>query len=220
MGCRKCNWTGRMPGDDFPHNVPCPVCSPRPVIRRGMLNTSFDFWMPWACCLVFAVLFTAGNVWRINAAEASKTPPKIQVFFSPKGGCEAAVLKAINEAKKEVLVAAYSFTSRPIASALIAAHKRGVDVKLCADDSNKNEATSQADELAAAGVPVRFDATHAISHSKYLVVDGSLVTTGSFNFSANAESSNWENLLVIPSKELAGLYRENWLLHFAHSKGK
>ena len=51
----------------------------------------------------------------------------IQVYFGPHGGCTEAIIGEINKAKTEILVQAYSFTSQPIAMALLAGHKRGVD---------------------------------------------------------------------------------------------
>jgi phosphatidylserine/phosphatidylglycerophosphate/cardiolipin synthase-like enzyme len=43
------------------------------------------------------------------------------------------------------------------------------------------------------------------------------VITGSFNFTKAAEEKNVENLMVIKSKELAGLYINNWEKHKEHS---
>jgi phosphatidylserine/phosphatidylglycerophosphate/cardiolipin synthase-like enzyme len=63
----------------------------------------------------------------------NKTPA--QVYFSPHGGCTEAIVKEIDEAKTEVLVQAYSFTSTPIAKALLNAHKRGVKVEAILDKS-------------------------------------------------------------------------------------
>ena len=51
-------------------------------------------------------------------------PATIQVFFSPKGGCTEAVVDALSKARSTVLVQAYSFTSTPIAKALVDAHRR------------------------------------------------------------------------------------------------
>jgi hypothetical protein len=57
-----------------------------------------------------------------QAQEPPKAPPSlppIEVHFSPKGGCTEAVVKEINAAKMTILVQAYSFTSVPIAKALV-----------------------------------------------------------------------------------------------------
>ena len=52
----------------------------------------------------------------------SQNLPPIAVYFSPTGGCTEAAVKEINAAKKMILVQAYSFTSAPIAKALVDAH--------------------------------------------------------------------------------------------------
>jgi phosphatidylserine/phosphatidylglycerophosphate/cardiolipin synthase-like enzyme len=62
-----------------------------------------------------------------------------QSFFSPKGGCTDAIVKAINNGKSEILVQAYSFTSAPIAKALVASHKRNVKVEAILDESQRSE---------------------------------------------------------------------------------
>ena len=49
-----------------------------------------------------------------------------QVYFSPHGGCTEAIIQEIDRAKTEILVQAYSFTSQPIAKALLLAHKWGI----------------------------------------------------------------------------------------------
>ena len=61
----------------------------------------------------------------------------IQVYFSPKGGCTEAVVRELGKAKTNVLVQAYSFTSAPIAKALVDAHKRGVIVQVILEKSQR-----------------------------------------------------------------------------------
>ena len=150
--------------------------------------------------------------------EVSQTSlPPIQVYFSPKGGCTEAVVKELDAAKETVFVQAYSFTSTPIAKALLAAHKRGVKVEVILDKSQKTEKYSDADFLVNVGIPVQIDAKHAIAHNKVMVIDGATVITGSFNFTKAAEEHNAENLLVIRSPELAAKYAANWKVHADHS---
>jgi phosphatidylserine/phosphatidylglycerophosphate/cardiolipin synthase-like enzyme len=50
------------------------------------------------------------------------------VCFTPGGNCTDAIVKALGDAKRTVLVRAYSFTSAPIAKALLDAHTRGTQV--------------------------------------------------------------------------------------------
>jgi phosphatidylserine/phosphatidylglycerophosphate/cardiolipin synthase-like enzyme len=144
--------------------------------------------------------------------------PVVEVNFSPKGGCTETVVDALNKARATVLVQAYSFTSAPIAKALVDAHKRGVGVKVLLDKSQRTEKYSSADFVAHAGIPTSIDARHAIAHNKIMVIDGATVITGSFNFTKAAEENNAENLLVIQDAALARKYADNWQVHAEHSE--
>jgi phosphatidylserine/phosphatidylglycerophosphate/cardiolipin synthase-like enzyme len=141
----------------------------------------------------------------------------ILVFFSPHGGCTAEIVRELAKAKRQVLVQAYSFTSEPIAQALIAGKQRGADVQVILDKNWPTGAPKVEAELVAAGVPLLSDAQHAIAHNKVIVIDGATVITGSFNFTNQAELMNAENLLVIRSAKTAALYAANWNAHAAHS---
>lgn len=143
---------------------------------------------------------------------------QVQVYFSPKGGCTAAILDEIRGAKQYILVQAYSFTSAPIASALVEAFRNGVRVEAVLDKSNKSANYSEATFLKNARVPTWIDGKHAIAHNKIIIIDGSTVITGSFNFTKAGEESNAENLLIIKSPELAARYIANFQEHKAHAE--
>lgn len=151
-------------------------------------------------------------------ADGPYRPSEVEVFFSPKGGCTEAVVAELAKAKKTVYVQAYSFTSLPIAQALVDAHKRGVGVQVVLDKSQRTEKYSSADFVAHAGISTVIDAKHAIAHNKIIIVDGAVVLTGSFNFTKAAEANNAENLLVIHDPKLAERYLENWKEHHGHSE--
>jgi phosphatidylserine/phosphatidylglycerophosphate/cardiolipin synthase-like enzyme len=137
------------------------------------------------------------------------------VCFTPGQDCTALVVSEIADAKREVLVQAYSFTSVPILAALKAAHGRGVDVEVILDKSSARQSKSGSRYSAAiyltnAGIPVWVDTTVAIAHNKVMVIDRAVVITGSFNFTASAQYRNAENLLVLDDPGLAAQYRANW----------
>ena len=151
-----------------------------------------------------------------QATADQATLPPIEVFFSPKGGCTEAVVRN-SPAKSTVLVQAYSFTSVPIAKALVDAYKRGVKIDVILDKCQRSEKYSSADFVIHAGIPTKIDAKHAIAHNKIMIIDDQTVITGSFNFTTAAEEHNAENLLVIRSPELAAKYTANWHVHAEHS---
>ena len=114
---------------------------------------------------------------------------------------EAAILKAINSAKKSIYFAVYSFTLGAIADAIIAAKERGVTVIGVGDTQESAGRGSQIVRLAANGVDVRLWGTSgSLMHDKVFVVDGDTKTAkvglGSYNWSNSAEKSNVEVLLV------------------------
>jgi phosphatidylserine/phosphatidylglycerophosphate/cardiolipin synthase-like enzyme len=144
---------------------------------------------------------------------------ELEVAFSPKGGSTALVLKVIHSAKTSIRVLAYSFTSAPIAKALVGAHKRGVDVQVVVDKSQRSAKYTSATFIANAGIPTRIDSKHAIAHNKVIIVDGRTVQQGSFNYTKAAEESNGENVLVNwNNTKLAEVYLKNWKRHWDHSE--
>jgi phosphatidylserine/phosphatidylglycerophosphate/cardiolipin synthase-like enzyme len=157
------------------------------------------------------------------------TDQKIEVAFSPKQGGEELVIKAIRSAEKSIRLAGYSFTSAPITQALIAAKKRGVDVKIVVDFRNNfaqcsdnKRGCSGAHAVAAAvtaGIDARVVSRYPIFHHKFIVVDGKHLETGSFNFSAAAEKSNAENVLVLwNNPQVADTYLTQWDKHWAEGE--
>ena len=155
----------------------------------------------------------------LSACDFTPRPlPPIEIHFSPKGGVTDAVVEEIGRAQQTIFVQAYSFTSRPIAEALLRAHQRGVVVHVILDRSQRTEKYSSADFLANSGIAVVIDARHAIAHNKIMILDGEVVITGSFNFTNQAERENAENLLIIRDRVIAEQYLENWHDHEAHAE--
>ncbi len=143
----------------------------------------------------------------------------IACFFSPRGGCTDAVVNQIRQARQQILVQAYSFTSQPIAAALVEAHNRGVQVYIILDKSQKSEQYSGADYVANSGIPTMIDSAHQIAHNKIMLIDGQTIITGSFNFTKNAEENNAENLLILRGRpDLYQAYENNFRQHYGHSQ--
>src|SRR2546425_8838669 len=152
-----------------------------------------------------------------HAAEPF-SPVRVAVYFSPKGGATEAVVRELTAVKTQVLIQAYSFTSAPIAKALVEAHKRGVKILAVLDKSNETAQYSAATFLANAGIQPLIDAEHAIAHSKVMVIDSTTIITGSFNFTKAAEEKNAENMLVIKDvPELVQAYEAHIRLHAGHA---
>jgi len=142
-----------------------------------------------------------------------------QALFSPWDDIEGAIVASLRAARRQVLVQAFSFTSRPIARALIEAKRRGVDVRVTADAAETQRLDGgRIPELAAAGIAVFIEERYQSAHNKVMVIDADLPTstviTGSYNWSFAAQRRNAENVLIMRGQTaLAGRYRMNWERH-------
>jgi len=137
--------------------------------------------------------------------------PSYRLGFSPDGKALQVVLQGISGAKESILVAAYSFTSRPVSQALAAAHRRGVKVAVVADQKANTDRYTAVNFLANRGIPVRLNGQYALMHHKFMVIDGTAVQLGSFNYSAAAADKNAENVLLL--KDVPGIaaqYATEW----------
>lgn len=133
-----------------------------------------------------------------------------QACFTPGENCTAAIVTELGKANASIEVQAYSFTSAPIAKALVEAKERGLSVRVILDKSQQSERYSSASFLAHVGIPVWIDSKVAIAHNKVMVIDGKTVITGSFNFTKAAQERNAENVLIVEDPRLAERYHANW----------
>jgi phosphatidylserine/phosphatidylglycerophosphate/cardiolipin synthase-like enzyme len=125
-------------------------------------------------------------------------------------------VREVGRAKDRVRVQAYSFTSAPVAKALVNAKRRSVDVIVILDSSQQSDRYSSATLTEACRCTY---AEHAIAHNKVILIDVDTVITGSFNFSKAAEERNAENLLILSGRpDVAGEYQENFEKHLGYSK--
>ncbi len=168
----------------------------------------------------WTLLLSLGCSLALSPATAAEyAPAQAAVYFSPAGGATAAVVAAIQAAKQQILLQAYRFTSAPIAKALVEAHQRGVQVSAILDKSNITAQYSTATFLRNAGITPLIDAEHAMAHNKVLVIDQTVLITGSFNFSKAAEESNAANLLVLrAAPALVAASTAHVRAHAAHAR--
>jgi phosphatidylserine/phosphatidylglycerophosphate/cardiolipin synthase-like enzyme len=128
-------------------------------------------------------------------------------IFSPRGGTEAAMVKAIDSSRSEVDVAMFSFTSKPAMAALVRASSRGVKVKMLL---YVKSAFPFREEVKKNNIEVRLKdgrVGNGLMHNKYAVLDASLLINGSFNWSDTAENLNTENTIFTLSPVYVSPYK-------------
>jgi phospholipase D len=149
---------------------------------------------------------------KISSIELKPGSWVASTCFSPKGNCARMISDQIDRAKEEILVQAYTFTSKKIAQSLIEAKRRGVKTAILIDKSAINAKGNIIAILTKNGVEVFVDDVAGLAHNKVMIFDRRSVLTGSYNFTNAANDRNAENLLIVENKEFAKKYFDNW--HF------
>lgn len=134
----------------------------------------------------------------------------IEVCFTPGNPCESKIVRKIEEAKQEILLQAFSFTSEPITQALLRAKDRGVKITVLCDKGQFQKKYSRLQVLKKQKVPVYFDKQNSYAHNKVMIIDGKITITGSYNWTYSAQNRNSENVVFIASPEVSEKYKENF----------
>jgi len=132
---------------------------------------------------------------------------RIETFFSPDDNTAVRIIELIHKAQESITFMMYSFTADDIADAILERSGAGVRVAGVFEESQylANIGT-EFDRLVNAGLAVRLDGNRRNMHHKVMIIDGTTVITGSYNFSQNAETQNDENTLIIHNPDIAALY--------------
>lgn len=135
-------------------------------------------------------------------------------YLFPKDGQhpDTELVSLINSAKVSLDIAIYSITKKNISQAVAAAEKRGVRVRLITD---KEEASNRYEKSAlalikGAGVPVKINSHSGLMHLKVTIVDDSIVTIGSYNYTDSATFKNDEVLVVIQDLASVSVFKKEF----------
>lgn len=154
-----------------------------------------------------------------QSAVATASKPELKTCFTPGQDCMGMIVAAIDGAKSEVLVQAYSFQAKPLVKALGRARERGVKVRVILDKADERERNSAGARLIAQRILPQVDTGVASAHNKVMIIDRDSVITGSFNFTEAAQKKNAENVLLIKGHpDIAAAYAKNWEKRLAASR--
>jgi phosphatidylserine/phosphatidylglycerophosphate/cardiolipin synthase-like enzyme len=166
---------------------------------------------------------------RAGLAESSRTGA-IQAFFTtpslvypdtprqrPSSPLLAAVLADLHAARTTIDLASFDLDIPAITDALLSAARRGVAVRLIVDSENLEapEVSEQTGRLQRAGIAVHFDRREPFMHNKFIVIDGAVAWTGSWNVTDNDTWRNNNNMLRFASRQIAADYANEFQQMFA-----
>ncbi|MBG8555142.1 phospholipase D-like domain-containing protein [Hymenobacter guriensis] len=147
----------------------------------------------------------AAGALLMPSAGASAT--HTEVYFSPLDNCADAIRRFVQRAAHTLDVCVFTISDDRITDALLAAHRRGVHLRLLTDNEKLYDKGSDIRQLHAAGIAVHVDATANHMHHKFAVADNRSVLTGSYNWTRSASLYNHENLLITDDPKVIRSYQ-------------
>ncbi len=144
-----------------------------------------------------------------------------KVWFSPDDNISKKLIERIYKSQHRIYAAIFILTNKKVATALIEAKKRGVDVQFITDQGCLESLFGKVDMLKSAGIDLFIyknnlknkKYVNTIMHNKYAIFD-ELVWTGSFNWTVQAGKRNHENVICISDESVLKKY----LKSFEHLK--
>ncbi len=143
--------------------------------------------------------------------EPAATLARSYACFSPGDACLRAILNELGRAKETADICVFTITDDRIASAIVAAHQRGVSVRIITDNDKQFDLGSDIERLRQAGIPLRVDLTEHHMHHKFAVLDGATLLNGSFNWTRSAATFNEENLVVTSDVALVTAFSRQFM---------
>lgn len=129
-----------------------------------------------------------------------KTPTQsLEVCFLPDDG-EALykLLKQLHAAEKCIKVAMFTFTHPDLIDALVAAHKRGVEVTVVLDrESSRKTSYPAFSRFSKEKMNVLVSNRVGLLHEKMAIIDDTILIMGSANWTKAAFGTNSENLCIL-----------------------
>jgi phosphatidylserine/phosphatidylglycerophosphate/cardiolipin synthase-like enzyme len=158
-----------------------------------------------------AVVGSGGDWWQVYFTD----PQRVNNPDELAGSVPEKLIEHIDDAQRTIHIAAFEFDLEPVADALIAAKERGVEVQWVTDDeygieADEDDGYDLFPKLEKAGIDVKDDDRSALMHNKFWIFDEQTVWTGSTNMTANGNFRNNNNVLVIDSREVAGMYEREF----------
>ena len=162
-----------------------------------------------ATCFVFVIVLWAIMAWFVEpeaaitgmAVEPAEAEFLYKLYFCPRDDCYTAMATLVNSSEQFIHCGLFDLRLKGLID-LLDAKSREVDVKVMVDDTNHKYVEKRS--------WAKKDTSDQLSHNKFCVIDGKMVSTGSMNPTENDAVRNNNNLIVIQSAFLAENYEDEF----------
>ncbi len=137
----------------------------------------------------------------------------VEVYYGPDDAPLDRLATLYRQATRYLYVAVYGLTSPLAVEAMIAAKRRGVDVRLITDAQRTEDIKQRTalNTLHLAGIPVLVNQHDGLMHLKQVVIDDEVNASGSMNHTTSGNHYNDERLDVITDRAITVKAREKFL---------
>ena len=142
------------------------------------------------------VRWLEGVVRALDVSRGAGGAYRAQAWFSPGDDCRHAIVGQLRACRQRADICVFTLSDDRISDEVLAAHRRGVVVRLITDNEKAFDRGSDVIALREAGVPVRVDQSAAHMHHKFALFDGRWLLNGSYNWTRSAAAENEENLVL------------------------
>ena len=155
------------------------------------------------CLVVLMLLVPVGSGWSAT----------VEVYYGPDDAPLDRLTTLYRQATRYLYVAVYGLTSPRAVEAMVAAKKRGVDVRLITDRQRMEDVKQRTalNTLHLAGIPILVNAHDGLMHLKQVVIDDEVNVSGSMNHTTSGNRYNDERLDVITDHAITAKAREKFL---------
>lgn len=177
-----------------------PTIGPREVRRRACKVAREALHDPSA----LAVVDWLEDVLRVLDRDDGARPADevAEAYFSPGDECWMTIVRLLEQSKSCVDVCVFTITDDRISQAIIAAHRRGVAIRVVTDNEKAADPGSDVGWFERERVPVRVDRTAYHMHHKFAVFDRARLLSGSYNWTRGAARDNDENFIATSAPRL------------------
>jgi phosphatidylserine/phosphatidylglycerophosphate/cardiolipin synthase-like enzyme len=159
------------------------------------------------------VYLTAAVFWLALLLPQALYGANVEVLYAPNDAPLDRVVTLYQQAKRYIYVSVYGLTYPRAVEALVAAKKRGVDVRMLTDQERTQDVKQHTalQTLRLAGIPVRVNQHEGLMHLKQVVIDDEINTSGSMNHTTSGNVYNDERMDIITDRAISLKAREQFL---------
>lgn len=144
-----------------------------------------------------------------------------RALFSPDDAIKDILITLIDNEKKSIKIATYTFTEKELTHAILRAHARGINVEIVTDRGYAGDRFSRVRQFADKHIPIWVfqtdpdDRSAGLMHNKFMLFedslfDRSILATGSYNYTKRAGTANQENVIITDSQDLIQSFRKQF----------